>query len=102
MPFKSQSQARACFAKKSRGQAKGWNCKEWASATKSIKALPEHSKKAMDMSFSKIAKELFDPKKNPPLPAHEIQKQNIAAAKEEKSKGMSPVEFRNKNVTRNK
>lgn len=41
MPFKSKSQMRACFAKKERGAAKGWNCKEWAHATKSIKKLPE-------------------------------------------------------------
>jgi hypothetical protein len=41
MPFKSKSQVRACFAKKDKGQAKGWNCEEWAHATKSIKKLPE-------------------------------------------------------------
>jgi hypothetical protein len=41
MPFKSKSQLRACFAKRERGQAKGWNCKEWAHKTRSIKKLPE-------------------------------------------------------------
>jgi hypothetical protein len=45
MPFKSRAQAAACFAKKDRGQAKGWNCEEWAHATPSIKALPKHVKK---------------------------------------------------------
>ena len=41
MPFKSRSQAKACFAKRDAGTAKGWNCDEWASKTKSIKKLPE-------------------------------------------------------------
>jgi hypothetical protein len=40
MPFQSKRQARACFAKKSRGQAKGWDCKEWADKT-NFKKLPE-------------------------------------------------------------
>jgi hypothetical protein len=41
MPFKSKAQQAACFAKKSRGQAKGWNCHEWAEATPNLKKLPE-------------------------------------------------------------
>jgi hypothetical protein len=44
--------------KKSRGGAKGWNCKEWADATKNKKRLPEHVKKAeleIQSCFSKIA-----------------------------------------------
>jgi hypothetical protein len=45
MPFVSKSQERACFAKKSRGQAKGWNCEEWAHKTDQ-KTLPEHKKAA--------------------------------------------------------
>jgi hypothetical protein len=44
MPFKSKSQVAACFAKKDRGEAKGWNCEEWAHATPDIKKLPEHKK----------------------------------------------------------
>lgn len=40
MPFKSKAQVRACFAKKARGEAKGWNCGEWAKATGNIKKLP--------------------------------------------------------------
>jgi hypothetical protein len=31
---------------KGRGQAKGWNCEEWAHKTPSIKKLPEHVKGA--------------------------------------------------------
>ena len=45
MPFKSRAQAAACFAKRDAGKAKGWNCKEWAAATPSIKKLPKHVKK---------------------------------------------------------
>jgi hypothetical protein len=45
MPFKSRSQVKACFAKKSRGAAKGWDCEAWAHKTKSIKKLP-YKKKA--------------------------------------------------------
>jgi hypothetical protein len=45
MPFVSKSQEKACFAKKSRGEAKGWNCEEWAHKT-DYKKLPEHKKEA--------------------------------------------------------
>jgi hypothetical protein len=45
MPFKSKAQMRKCFAMKSRGEAKGWDCKEWADATKSPKSLPQHASK---------------------------------------------------------
>jgi hypothetical protein len=41
MPFQSKAQMKKCFAMKGRGQAKGWNCEEWAHKTKSIKKLPE-------------------------------------------------------------
>lgn len=34
MPFKSESQRRLCYAKKSRGQAGSWNCAEWSEHTK--------------------------------------------------------------------
>lgn len=40
MPFKSKSQMRACFAKKSRGAAEGWDCEEWADKT-TFSKLPE-------------------------------------------------------------
>jgi hypothetical protein len=46
MPFTSKAQQRKCFAMKGRGQAKGWDCEEWAHATKNLKKLPEHKKKA--------------------------------------------------------
>jgi hypothetical protein len=41
MPFTSKAQMKKCFAMRGRGQAKGWNCEEWAHKTKSIKKLPE-------------------------------------------------------------
>jgi hypothetical protein len=41
MPFQSKAQMKKCFAMKGRGQAKGWNCEEWAHKTKSLKKLPE-------------------------------------------------------------
>jgi hypothetical protein len=53
MPFKSKAQAAACFAKKSRGQAKGWNCEEWARKT-DYSDLP---KKKTDSSPAKTKKE---------------------------------------------
>ena len=96
MPFLSRSQARACFAKND----PDWNCKEWAGKTKSIKKLPERVKKAMFESFTKIAKELFNPKTSPPIPARVIQQQSIQSAKQDKTKGMSPVEYRNEMTSR--
>jgi len=45
MPFKSKAQMKACYAKKARGEAKGWNCAEWSHATSNIKSLPERVKK---------------------------------------------------------
>jgi hypothetical protein len=44
MPFVSKSQQRACYAKKARGEAKGWNCAGWSSITNQ-KSLPERVKK---------------------------------------------------------
>lgn len=32
---------RACFAKREDGEAKGWNCDEWAHSTPNLKRLPE-------------------------------------------------------------
>jgi len=46
VPFRSKAQIRACYAKKARGEAKGWNCAEWAHATSNIKSLPNRVKKA--------------------------------------------------------
>lgn len=43
MPFVSKSQARKCFAMKARGQAKGWDCEEWAEET-DFDELPEKKK----------------------------------------------------------
>jgi hypothetical protein len=42
MPFTSKAQQKKCFAMKGRGQAKGWNCEEWAHKTPNLKKLPEH------------------------------------------------------------
>lgn len=53
MPFKSKAQQRACFAKKERGAAKGWNCHEWAEKT-NFKKLPE---KITDSSPAETKKE---------------------------------------------
>jgi hypothetical protein len=42
MPFKSKSQAKACFAKKD----KNWDCKAWAKETPGgIKSLPKKTKR---------------------------------------------------------
>jgi len=94
MPFKSESQVRKCYALKNKGQAGSWNCDKWEKHTKSIKALPERVKEAMIESFTKIAKQLFDPKVIPTIPVREIQKQEISKQKENKRKGMSPAEYR--------
>jgi len=45
MPFKSKAQMKKCFAMKSRGQGKGWDCKKWAKETPDRKSLPAHAKK---------------------------------------------------------
>lgn len=44
MPFASKAQARKCFAMKARGQAKGWDCEEWAEET-DFEELPEKKRK---------------------------------------------------------
>ena len=53
MPFVSRSQSAACFAKKRRNQAKGWNCSEWASHT-DYSHLPEHKKSTKKASLSVV------------------------------------------------
>jgi len=106
MPFVSQRQRRKCWAMND----PRWDCALFETETPNIDMLPESVKKASLIdSFSKIAKELFNPIKNPPVPAREIQKESIQAAKIDKMRGMTPVEYRNKLtvsrtgiVTRNK
>lgn len=58
MPFQSKSQARACYAKRARGEAGSWNCEEWADQT-DFSELPEHteSKEAMEMRMSELGKQ---------------------------------------------
>lgn len=46
MPFKSKSQARACYAIKARNPKSKWNCKEWSKKT-DWKHLPERIKKSV-------------------------------------------------------
>ena len=82
MPFTSKTQMAACFAKKSRGQAKGWNCKEWAAKT-DTKSLPEHVKKSSDnnivtQSFIKLAKHLFNANLYPPIKASVLEARETA------------------------
>ena len=45
MPFASKRQSRKCFAMRGKGEAKGWNCEEFAHAT-NYKTLPEKVKAA--------------------------------------------------------
>lgn len=84
MPFVSKAQVRKCFAMKARGEAKGWNCEEWADKTKSIKKLPEKVKTSefycniMLDSFTKVAKKLFDPRKSPVIPKEKIESKMTA------------------------
>ena len=93
MPFKSKSQLRACFAKND----PDWNCEEWASKTKNVKKLPDAVKKSSEKIaslFFKIAKDLFDPEKSPIVPATVLQAEIVREAKAEKTKGMTPSEYR--------
>ena len=94
MPFKSKAQMRFLYKKHPK------IAEEFAKETKDFKNLPERVKKAMDESFSKIAKELFNPVKSPPVPARVTQQQAIQSAKETKTQGMSPVEYRNEMTSR--
>ena len=97
MPFKSKSQLKYLFANKPE------MAKEWVKKTKNIKDLPERVKESMDKMldpFTKIAKELFNPIKNPPVPSRVIQQDMIQASKDEKMKGMTPVEYRNELTSR--
>lgn len=84
MPFVNKKQMRACFAKKNAGTAGSWNCEEWAKHTPNPKSLPEHSKKALDIDFTKfpefmkIAKKLFNADKSPPVPEVEMEAKQTA------------------------
>lgn len=95
MPFKSKAQMRLFFAKQKRGELPEGTAEAWAAETPNIEKLPDHVKKACLGYFVKIAKRLFDPKNYPPVPAATTQSQLISAAKEDKMKGMTSVEYRN-------
>lgn len=85
-----------CYALKAQGKAGSWDCEEWSDKTKNAKNLPDSVKKAsLIYCFSKIAKEMFDPRKAPPVPEKVKTKQAIEANKQEKMKGMTPAEYRN-------
>lgn len=102
MPFKSKAQQRKLYAMKSRGQLPGVDLDEWASKT-NFKKLPERVKESHFLlipMFSKIAASLFNPKKSPPVPAHVLQSEMIESAKQDKMKGMTPVEYRNELTAR--
>lgn len=47
MPFKSLAQSKKCFAMKSKGLSKDWNCEEWAKKT-NYKGLPDKKCKNCD------------------------------------------------------
>ena len=98
MPFKSESQRRKCYALKAKGRAGSWDCDEWESVTPKDKKLPEAVDKVaaiLTSEFSKIAKKLFNPIVAPPVPIEVEQKNVIESAKQEKMKGMTPIEYRN-------
>ncbi len=58
MPFKSEAQRRACWAKKSRGEAGSWDCEEWEKKTKNKKSLPYKIKESI--LISKIDKAIAE------------------------------------------
>ena len=103
MPFKSKSQIRACYAKRSAGEAGSWNCEEWSDVTKGHKSLPETVKKASSLiapEFAKIAKKLFNPIASPLLSEETMQQSAIDSVKQDKMKGLTPVEYRNEVTSR--
>ena len=104
MPFKSKAQQRKLFAMKAKGELPGVDLKEWSSKTNFSK-LPERVKSAEDQLapfFAKIAVRLFNPSKSPPVPARVTQTEMIEAAKQDKMKGMTPVEYRNDLTSQNR
>lgn len=64
MPFKSKAQQGKMFELQKEGKLKPGTAEEWASATPSIKGLPEYAPKPKDYvkpanAFEKIKKHLF-------------------------------------------
>ena len=92
---------RLFFAKEKDGELPKGTALEWAHETKNIKNLPDHVKKAnLNNLFVKIAKKLFNPIESPPIPQRVVQQDAIDAVKQEKMKGMTPVEYRNEITAR--
>ncbi len=57
MPFKSKSQLRTCYGKRSKTGGQGWNCDLWLEETPSICDLPErHTQSRKGPSASKGTK----------------------------------------------
>jgi hypothetical protein len=56
MPFKSKAQARLFFLKQERNELKPGTAQEWAHATPSIRALPEHVKKPVKAKKRKLTR----------------------------------------------
>jgi len=110
MPFKSKAQMRKCFALNAQGNAGGWDCKEWANKTKSIKKLPEKVAYLMPMigmehltpAFTKLATAMFNPNSAPPLKPEVILGKKVKQAKQEKNSNSSPVAYRNEVTARTK
>jgi len=95
------AQMKLFFAKENRGEFPKGTAKRWARETTNIKSLPGHVKESeLTGLFIKIAKKLFSPVDSPPLPARLIQQDVIDMAKEDKMKGMTPVEHRNEVAAR--
>ncbi len=100
MPFRSKSQFRKFKALEASGKIKKGTVEEWLKETDGFSKLPERVKKATAISFSKIARDLFDPVKSPPVPALVMQQKSIQETREAKRGGMSPVEYRNEMTSR--
>jgi hypothetical protein len=91
MPFKSKAQARMFYAKEAKGEIPKGTSKEWSEDT-NFKALPEHVKKAsLNKAFSKIAEALVV---NPPVRPETVKVESLQAVKQDKTKGLSPSEYR--------
>jgi len=100
-PFKSKAQMRLFFAKENSGEIPKGTAKRWANETPKIKSLPEHVKEsALSDLFIKLAKSMFNPIKSPPLSPSAIQQDVVETVKEDKMKGMTPVEYRNEVTAR--
>ena len=105
MPFKSKAQMRKFYAMEASGEMPKGTAKKWSKETKNKKGLPEHVKEAIQRDpflFSKLAYELFNPSHSPPRSETEIMSEDIQSAKEERTKGMSPVEYRRQQTYKNR